>query len=605
MTRRRLRTIGLFAASLCAIMLCRPAGAAVTASVDRTQLAPGDTIELTLQSDRGGSGQPDLKALEKDFEILRRANSNSLQIVNGSASSQRQVRLTLSPRRKGRIEVPRLEWEGEQSAVIELVVAAGNGSAGQGAQAGSVADVFFTTTLDSLQPHVQSAVGLQLRLYSDKKLYQASVDFPGNTDLLVRRIGQDESSQETRNGRTYQVITRSFVLVPQRSGEIQLEGPVLNAQVADGTRSLDPFMERVFGQLQIEGGASGTRALRLRGDPVRLTAKPRPPGMGSGDWLPAQQLTIDEAWQPAGGTIAVGVPVTRRLRVSAVGLSASQLPDLGALMALPAGLTSHPGVPKLTEEVTDGHIVGHREQEIVVLADRAGHFELPAMQVAWWDLAAAQRRETVLPALALDVTPGPIATPAAPAPTAGTTAATGEAQNGPPAAAPSAPRADVPASSGPPATTWVGVSVTLALLWLATLGAWAWTHRQRRLSHALGAPSPGKQAAAQMSAAAAMKELRHACQSQSARSARDALLSWARATWPQSAPPGLNALARRLDRADVTSLLRELDRACVEGSAWNGEALARSLDALELQNGSKQGRPLLPGLYDEQENRRV
>ena len=83
--------------------------------------------------------------------------------------------------------MPRLEWEGEQSAVIELVVAAGNGSAGQGAQAGSVADVFFTTTLDSLQPHVQSAVSLQLRLYSDKKLYQASVDFPGNTDLLVRR----------------------------------------------------------------------------------------------------------------------------------------------------------------------------------------------------------------------------------------------------------------------------------------------------------------------------------------------------------------------------------------------------------------------------------
>jgi hypothetical protein len=107
------------------------AGAAVTTSVDRTQLAPGDTIELTLQSDHGGSGQPDLKALEKDFEILRRASSNSLQIVNGSASSQRQVRLTLSPRRKGRIEVPRLEWEGEQSAVIELVVAAGNGSASQ------------------------------------------------------------------------------------------------------------------------------------------------------------------------------------------------------------------------------------------------------------------------------------------------------------------------------------------------------------------------------------------------------------------------------------------------------------------------------------------
>ena len=75
---------------------------------------------------------------------------------------------------------------------------------------------------------------------------------------------------------------RHYLLVPQRSGEIQLEGPVLNAQVADGTRSLDPFMEHVFGQLQIEGGASGTRALRLRGDPVDQRGLVKPLGGEAG-----------------------------------------------------------------------------------------------------------------------------------------------------------------------------------------------------------------------------------------------------------------------------------------------------------------------------------
>ncbi|MFM9917295.1 MAG: BatD family protein [Rhizobacter sp.] len=600
MTTRRPHAIGLIAACLCSSVLCGTASAAVTASADRTHLEPGDTVELTLQSDRGGSGQPDLKPLEKDFEILRRGTSNSLQIINGSASSQRQVRLTLSPRRNGRIEVPRLAWDGEQSAVIELIVAAGHG--GKGAVAGSVADVFFTTTLDSLQPHVQSAVSLQLRLYSDKKLYQASVDFPGNTDLLVRRVGQDVTTDETRNGRTYQVITRSFVLVPQRSGEIELAGPVLNAQVADGTRSLDPFMEHVFGQLQIEGGASGTRALRLRGDPVRLAAKARPAGMSAGDWLPAQQLTIEEAWLPQGGPIAVGVPVTRRLRVSASGLGSSQLPDLGALMKLPSGLTSHPDEPKLNEDVQDGHIVADRQQDVVVLADRAGRFELPALKVDWWDVTTNQRREAVLAARTLEVAPAASATPTLGSGSAAATSAAASVASTASAPPRSTSRAEAPTPVGDSSVTWAAVGQALGLIGLGTLGIRAWMRRRRLRPGGASAPIHANGSAA-VSASAAKREFQRACLRHDARPARDALLAWARATWPESAPPGLNALARHLDRADVTPWLQALDRACLEGTAWNGEGLARALPLLDGNRKPTKAPTSLPGLYGEQDAR--
>ena len=587
-------------------LLCGPAWAAFTASADRTQLAAGDSVQLTLQSDRSGSSQPDLAPLKKDFDILGQSTSNSLQIINGSMSSQRQVRLVLAPRRSGLVEVPHLKWDGETSAAIELNVAA-NGAggtaasgAGTGAPAEAVAHVFLTTSLDSLQPHVQSAVSLKVQLYSDKKLYQASLDLPGNADLLVRRLGEDVTTQETRNGRPYQVITRHYLLVPQRSGEIQLDGPVLNAQVADVNGRFDPFLERLFGQLQIEGGLSGTRPLRLRGDALKLVAQPRPPAWRSSDWLPAQQLTLDEVWGPVDTVIAVGEPLTRHLRLAAVGQSASQLPDLNALTTMPPGLKAHAEEAKLSDELQDGHVVGQREQDVTLLADQPGRYQLPEMRLAWWDVVSNQRREAVLPSVTVEVV---AAANAASAGTSGAAAPPSDAQ-ALPAAAPAAsspdPSATTPGLTAPSSNTsvdWVWVSVAFALLWLGTLGAWAWTHRRRRANGA--DPTLPAVNAPETSSTQARAAFQQACRGHATRGAREALLAWARATWPHDAPVGLNALARRLDKPALTALLRELDRACIADTAWNGDALARALPTLDSGSAPTKATQELPGLYSD------
>lgn len=594
-------------------LLCSPAWAAFTASVDRTQLAAGESVQLTLQSDRSGSSDPDLAPLEKNFEILSRSTSNSLQILNGSMSSQRQVKLVLAPRRSGLVEVPRLTWDGEASAAIDLNIAAngagpgGTGASGvaTGAQTNAAAHVFLTTSLDSLQPYVQSAVSLKMQLYSDKKLYQASVDLPGNADVLVRRIGEDVTGQEIRNGRPYQVITRHYLLVPQRSGELQLDGPVLNAQVADVNGQVDPFIERLFGQLKIEGGLGGTRPLRLRGDTLRLVAQPRPPAQRTGAWLPAQQLTLEEAWRPADRTIAVGQPLTRQLRIAAVGQSAIQLPDLSAATPMPSGLKAHAEEATLSDQLLDGHVVGHRDQDIVLLADLPGRYELPELRLAWWDVVSNQRREAVLPAVTVEVV-------AAASPTStstGVLTAPGsdvQALPGAPSASSSAePSANTPAASSAPFVTtdsgsasvaWIWASVALALLWLGTLGAWAWSHRRR---HHVTQGDPAQPAAmtSAIPVAHARETFLKACRSHTARPAREALIAWAGATWPHDTPVGLNALARRLDAPALTVLLRELDCACITHAAWQGDALSRALNVLDGSDRPGGLPPALPSLY--------
>ena len=594
----------ILAGVLLGAVVCSVASAAVTASVERDQLAAGDTVQLTLNSDGGGSGQPDLAPLAKDFEVLGKSTGSSLQIINGHTTSRRQVVLTLAPRHGGRIEVPPLQWDGAQSAPVVVNIAANAaGKPGGAGAAAAASHVFLTTTLASAQPYVQAGVTLKVRLYSDQALYQANLDLPGSSDVRVKHIGKDTQTQETRDGRAYQVIERSYVLFAQRSGEIKLDGPVLDAQVADDRAGIDPLFGRMFGQLRLPGGLNATRPLRLHGDPITLAVRPRPPGIGGQDWLPAQQLTLEEHWQPVNGALTTGQPVTRHLSLSAAGLSAEQLPDLSTLLRLPPGVKAYPDQARLSNDEQSGHIVGQREQDIALLVDRPGRYELPALSVSWWDTTTNQRREAVLPAHTLDIAPGAASTApatAAAAP-ASALAATGTAPAGMATATP-ARAAAIPAAAGTPATRWAWISLGLGVLWLGTLAAWAWTRHIRKRANTAGPQQHATNPAA-VSPVTARKAALRACRDHAPRPARDAVMAWARAAWPDHPPAGLNALARRLDDAAVTPLLQDLDRACIADAPWQGEALAGVLASLNGSDSPRQTAaqlPGLPGLYSDQ-----
>lgn len=470
--------------------------------------------------------------------------------------------------------------------------------------AAAAANVFFSVSVDPQPLYVQGAVSLKVQVFSGQKLYQASVELADNADVLVQRIGKDVSSQETRDGRNYQVITRHYALLPQRSGDLLLDGPVLDAEVADGTGDADPILSGLFSQLQISGGFGATQPLRVHGDAIRLRVQARPADTGSSPWLPAQQLTLDAAWPAVGTPIAAGQPVTRRLRLTAVGLSANQLPDLSSSMPLPPGLKAYPGEPKLVDEMQDSRIVGRREQDIALLADHAGRFELPELRLSWWDAVNHQRREAVLAAHTMEVAPGTSGAPIVGADRAAALTAATRAASAAPSARGASPASMSSATlAGAIVTqtqTWVWASLTLGLLLAGTLGGRAWARQRHRSRGRAGPPARASKTRA-LSAAAARRAFRRACRSNASLRARAALIAWACSTRPQEPPAGLNALARRLGRTSVTPLLRDLDRACLCGTAWSGEALARALPTLagEIDGQPMEANRALPQLYSE------
>ena len=567
--------------TLSSLCLSLNATAAINARLDQDQVSPGETVQLILQHDGQTDSQPDLSPLKQDFDIVVKSSGSSIQIINGKMNSQVQMSLALMPKHSGKLTVPALQWDGQTSPVLTLTVST---AAAQPGNTSAAKSVFMTATLEQKEPYIQAAVPMTVRIYTDQPLYQAGLDFQPGKEVLVQQSGQDRQTSETRNGQNYQVIERKYLLFPQSSGQVHLPGPVLNAQVLDSkdTQGVDPFSGSIFGRNPLAGMLNTPRPIRIQADPVVLNVRPRPASAQGHDWLPAQNVSLTERWQPEQGQIHAGEPVTRHLHLSAEGLSAAQLPDLSSLMQLPAGLRAYPDQPKLDNDLSGNSITGSRDQDIAIIAGNAGHYEIPALHLYWWDTRKNIQQEVVLPARTLDVLPG-----------SGGIAIGTSGQN------PGVAQKPAPVSSAPEQPDnkaklrWDYISLGLALLWLGTLLSWWLSGRRKSKGSATLPAAP----VAVPRITEARKAFWKSCQENDARAARRHLLAWAQASWPEHAPAGLNALADRLEDASITPLLKQLDRACYGDEQWQGAALMKSLRTLPDRPVVQPLATQLSGLY--------
>ena len=320
-------------------------------------------------------------------------------------------------------------------------------------------------------------------------------------------------------------------------------------------------------------------------NPIVFSVQPRPAAAVGNYWLPASAVTLSAAWNPTKLSAQTGDPLTLDLDLQATGLTAAQLPDLSSLLSLPSGLKAYPDQPKLDDSTRDGKSVGSRDQTIALMADSPGRYTIPVLTVKWWD-KANQLRTATLPARTLTILPAP-----------GNTAA---AASAPPAPAaqlqplPIALRHAPPTTAAPKPTPirssseWEWISIGLAVMWLATLGAWLWSRRSRAApppgappsqpARANSGPIPRKSAQRFAQRAKPTTHKPRECTNSPGPRPSGALPRQASMPWPRGSAmpswPSCSAISTR---------------ACYAGGAWQGGPLAAALTELPAPPG-KTGR---------------
>ncbi len=552
--------------------------AAVQASVDRNKIFETETVTLTVSVTGDNDGEPDFRGVERDFDLLSTSQSSSYRYINGQMSAKRSWFITLAPKRQGTLNIPAIVVGGEKSAPLTVEV-----------QAPSAADhldevpaIFIETEVEpESEAYVQGQIAFSLKIFYATELQSGRLSDLVIDNAVVQPLGDDKSYQALRHGKRFNVIERRYAIFPQASGlltipQMSFQGSVRVAQA--GRRSVDPFFDP-FGRL-----GSSSQQVRVKSTPVTLTVKPRPADSKGAWWLPARDFKLVEKWAPDPPEFRVGEPVTRTITMQARGLSAAQLPDLPSTDV--AQIKFYPDQAVTQDAEDGGWIIGTRQQKVALVPTKAGEYTLPAVEISWWDTATDRQRIAKLPARKIVVLPA-LNVAQIEMPEQAVTEAQGASDETPPA-----PPSVVESSAG----YWPYVAGFFALAWLVTLWAW-WRQRRRLQAEALFVPSLERKSASERTLKRALK---HACDRNDARAAREALLRWGAVRSPTQPPQSLGQLAPWFDD-EGRRLIDELDRALYSFSPdlWDGKALWRVLSPQLQQVAKKRGEgdPVLAGLY--------
>ncbi len=549
---------------LAAVALVAPgpeAMAAVEASIDRSTVELNESFTFKLTTDGDIDAQPDVSVLEADFFVGQGSQLSNTTIVNGQIRRSKTWTFALMPRRAGEIEIPPVSIGSEKSNPVTVTVREPT------YEPPGEAEVFITSEVDFEETYVQAQVLLTIKIYRSVATRQPSLRDPTLTgvETLIELAGDDRSYEAIIDGTAYSVVERVFALYPQESGEIKLSPARFEARILRN------------------GRITGRRV--YDSEPITITVKPvpvPPPGFANADWLPARDLELTESWSDDADRIEAGVPLTRKVTISALGQLETQIPAVEPPSV--NGINVYPDKPELSRQLEEGGIRGIRRDQYALIGVSAGSVTLPALELPWWDVDTGEWRVARLPERVLEILP------------------TGDPA--PPTPEPAAAIEPAAATDAAPATAagtelWRRIAELLAALWLLTLAGWWWSTRPRRR------PAPVQEVPLHRRQARFLKTARKAALAGDAAAVRAALLDWAALEWPGNAPRSIGQLAGRVS-APLAAELEALSAASYGPGdrGWDGKALAKALRSFSVvEERETAGNEALPPLYPVRQGR--
>ncbi|EGV51183.1 hypothetical protein Rifp1Sym_bs00150 [endosymbiont of Riftia pachyptila (vent Ph05)] len=518
------------------VMLSPPLQAEVSAHLSSSSVALDELFTLTIVIRGQNDATPELSKLQEHFEIQGQARQQSVSIINGQVSQQRQLRLTLLPKHLGQIEIPPIQVGSEASQPLSLEVS--ESAAATSAEADSQAFIELQVDHDSAYPQQEIILTVRLLMAEGVRGEQLSVPQANLSDTVIRQLSSNRSHTR-RDGIEYQLVEQRYSVFAYQPGELKLGGVKFRGSNG-GSQSIFNWLQNPQAQ-----GLSARRVLRIVSDDVAVMIRPIPATFTGKHWLPAKNLQIVENGAGNNESVISGKPLQRQIMLFADGLTTAQLPNLE--FELPTGLKQYPDRPQSKETPSPSGISASRTLSLTLVGSEAGEYELPPIEIPWWNTETDQQEIARLPGRKIRVlaASGTISPPPSTAPRSPTPQEEAEPE-----------RPAVAAETNASGSTWL--LWLLAIGWLATLGAWYLSQRHDPAQKPVNAPTVPP-TAPPTPEEQLLQQLLNAYRQRDREAARIAWLRWGEAQWPEQPPSNLNRLSKRC-RPAVSAAINALDR---------------------------------------------
>jgi hypothetical protein len=413
------RSIVILTMLLAALTVCGQALADVTVSaeVDRTTLAPGESLQLQVTV-KGGKGDVDLSGLT-DFKVLSSGTSSSIQIINGHMSRQQTYTYLLMARRRGRLTIPALpvEVDGRTYRSEPITITVSNQpDSGDAGTAAREKEAWVTAEVSNPTPYEGQQIIYAFRLYNSVQIDDAKFQPPEFDGFSSKEVKDRRSFRKLINGREVVVTEIDYALTPLKAGEQTLEPAVLQVNIIrpNKRRQRSPFgnffSDPFFSPSTIEPRVLQTGTLKVKVQPLPAL----PPDLKFSGLVGRFDLHVE---MPA-SDLKVGDSATLAVTVEGRGnIMDAQPPDL----KIPPDFKAYADNPQETVDLDHNGFHGKKIFRTALVPLKAGRYELPAVSLTYFDpehkayrtLTAEAPALTVAaalekPAPAVTITPQPL-----------------------------------------------------------------------------------------------------------------------------------------------------------------------------------------------------
>lgn len=373
------------------------AGAEVSVrlSLDREEATMADALRLTvsIEGKQGTDQRPVIKGLE-NFTVAAGGTSSRVSIVNGRKSTGKDYIFHLQPKKTGRhrigpaeVRIKGVVHVSNTATVSVVETAAPTGDGGD--------PIFLRASLQRNRLYAGEQTLYTLRLYRQARVSDISVDLPESKVLLIRQFGNPREYSGVFEGRSYNILEVRYTLQPQRPGSYALEPSRMHMKLHQPhRRSRRSLFDDMF---------SGTgRPFSVASEALELDVL-SPPEEGRPPDFSGLVGTFGIAAVLDPRSVGTGQSSTLTVTVSGRG-NVKRIPDLKVPEV--DGLKVYADEPTLEVGQDQEGLQGAKTMKWALVPETEGTYEIPPLEVSFFDTRKEQYRSVRTPLLGLEATPG-------------------------------------------------------------------------------------------------------------------------------------------------------------------------------------------------------
>ena len=361
----------------------------VTAWLENNPVTVGEMFRLNVEATNiDGADEPDLSKID-GLQIINRSTQNQTSIVGNKITHSIKWSYVLLASTIGDYQIPSLKIGNKKTNSILLKVI-------ESSQKHKNKIVHLDLNVSPKKVYPQQQVLIHLRIIRNGfQLVNESITPFELEGTQIEKI-QERSYQNVKNGIKQLITEIIYVLIPEKSGDLILPQIRYQGDEINGINLGGIFQK--FGSYSQNKG----RRIFSKTKPQSIEVLSIPKGF-KGWWLPANNIKVNEKWQPNTPEFRVGVPVTRTISIYANGVYGDQIPELKN--ELPENLKGYVDQPQINTEKNNDGLIGRRTEKWAIIPSKPGKIVLPEISINWWDVIRDELRNTILPARIIEILP--------------------------------------------------------------------------------------------------------------------------------------------------------------------------------------------------------